>query len=276
MYGFARCSPYAVYVTDMVRLWHECPTEEAVSKKAVLMGVSDFDSHKLALFVSQLEDLFVSSNRLRFSSPSDTAVDVAAPLSNELTWEFHLQRVGPEATAVFFGNQLTHSLLNHSFLLYKIAKLEETIRAKDTYTLYLEENYRTVNGAELIDKYKRQHPHESEALSKYSRESTETAVCSAYKNLTLKNYARAGNENLLIWDYISTAVADTLTWSSSIVKSGTRATEDVNTPSLKREFEEPSLSVAPLKKVKLEPTEDKVKQKQISPRRKRIGMIRRP
>lgn len=276
MYGFARRSPYAVYVTDLVRLWHDCPTEETVHKNAVVAGLSDFDSAKLSVFVSQLEDVFANSHQLRFSAPEDNAVEVEAPLTKEFTWKIHLQQADAEAASAFFSQQLTHSLFNHNFLLFKIAKLEEALRSKDNYTLYLEENYKTVNGSQLIDKYKRQHANESESLSKYNHDTADIAVCSAYRNLTLKHSAKAASGNaLFLWNYISTAVNDSLTWKSSIVKSEKISIEEESTQSLKREIEKPTSSGSRLKKIKLEPPEVKVKQKQISPRRKRIGMVRR-
>lgn len=277
LYGFARRSPYAVYVTDLVRLWHDCPTEDSVCKKAVLAGVADFDALKLEVFVSQLEELFVSSDRLRFFPPAtDDSIAVEAPLSKDFVWTLLLQPAPPEVAAAFFSQQLTRSLLNHNFLLYKIARLEEIMRAKDNYTLYLEENYKTVNGSELIDKYKRQHPNEAESMAKYNHDATGISICSAYRNLTLKHMAKAdASDDLLFWNYISAAVNDFQTWKSSAVKSESISIKEEPTPSLKREIEHSSSGGLSTKKVKLEPSELKIKQKQISPRRKRIGMIRR-
>lgn len=245
-------------------------------KNAVLAGLSDFDTLKLAVFVAQLEETFVSSDLLRFSESENDSIMVEAPISKDFVWKLQLQRADPETAASFFSQQLTRSLLNHNYLLYKIAKLEEIIAAKDNYNLYLEENYKTVNGSELIDKYKRQHPNEAEYMAKYNRGATDVSVGSAYRNYTLKHLAKDNaTDDLVFWSYVRTAVGDSRTWKSSAVKSESTLIKEESAPSLKREIEHTSSGGLTSKKIKLEPTEVKIKQKQISPRRKRIGMIRR-
>ena len=274
MYGFARRSPYAVYVTDLSNLWLDEPSEEKVQKLALSEGISDFDASKYDLLLSQLETAFNDAQKLEFSAPSDGPITIKAPLSSELVWNFELVKADEKVTSLFFSQVFTHSLSNHNYLLFRIAKLESMIRTRDNYMLYLEENYKTVNGTELIDKYRRQRPDDAKLLTRYDSDATKLDTSSSFRNLMLKN--TDADLHQLLWRIVSAAVDDEHTWKSSIANPEKDVVAETVPSVIKRERDTASDSIT-LKRIKLEPLEQvpKIKQKSTSPRRKRIGIVRR-
>lgn len=216
MYGISALGnkPYAVYLSDMTSVWFTSPTEKEVYAKANAQGISDFDDAKLAFFVGELVKLFgAQSSSLTFSRKSSVLFTIDVQVAENVPWTFQLKLADASETASFFRNVCVSAFANHSFLVYKISQLEHQIRARDKYTLYLEENYKTVNGRELMDKYKRQHVDDARLLAPYEREPSNQRIKSAYRKYlsTQKNL----DPETRIWDNIDVALKDDSTWRAN-------------------------------------------------------------
>ncbi|KAM9932953.1 hypothetical protein OXX80_007422 [Metschnikowia pulcherrima] len=81
-------------------------------------------------------------------------------------------------------------LANHSYSVFREHQLENLIRVRDDYTLYLEENYKTVNGTELMDKYRRQHPGSAKLLERDSKSDIDSRMTFLYSDYLGKNKAQ--------------------------------------------------------------------------------------
>ncbi|KAM9889831.1 hypothetical protein OXX79_011864 [Metschnikowia pulcherrima] len=81
-------------------------------------------------------------------------------------------------------------LANHSLSLFREHQLENLVRVRDEYTLYLEENYKTVNGTELMDKYRRQHPDSAKLLERDSKSDLGSKMTFLYSDYLRKSKAQ--------------------------------------------------------------------------------------
>lgn len=216
MYGITALGnpPYAVYLSDMRSVWFTSPTEKEVNDKARAHGISDFNEAKLAFFVGELVKLFgAQSLSLTFSRKSRVLFTIDVQVAENLPWTFQLKLADASETASFFRNVCVSTFANHSYLVFKISQLEHLIRARDKYILYLEENYKTVNGRELMDKYKRQHVGDARLLAPYEREPSNQRIKSLYrKYLSTQKHL---DPETRIWDNINVALKDDSTWRAN-------------------------------------------------------------
>lgn len=272
MYGFCASAPYLVYVTDLTKVWVDAPACEKVQKMAVAAGITNFDEAKLRYLVGQLEAQ-VDSFEMR--KVSDSVISAHTTVADGLKWTFSLELAVPEDAAEFFRKLSLVQFANHSFLLYKVAQLEAIIRARDKYTLYLEENYKTINGSELMNKYRRQHLDETELLQKFNKEQCDTRIRSQYQ----KRNART------TWNSVSIVVKDTSTWTVSasepvpelvkleLVKSEPVKSESVKSEPVKKEPKKsPRTRVGHLSRKRPRLDAKELSPESVSPKRKRIGM----
>lgn len=285
MYGFVESAPYTLLVTDWSEVWIDSPTRERVHDKAVRAGVADFDDDKLRYLVAQLAQR-VALGLVRFAGREKLVAE--ATVNATLAWHFDLERADAGRAARFFRDLARSGVANHCFLLYKVRRLEAMVRARDQYTLYLEENYKTINGTELMDKYRRQHRDEAEVLAPYSRTDVDDAVLSGYKKL----------EQTDPWDDIEQAVGDRATWRAlkTPADHGARVKLEPGAitrkrphlgpePSVKREHTDlPSLPTKALQSNSSLPAKPQLPEASLkdgspqlgsSPRRRRLGLLRR-
>lgn len=173
MYGFSQCAPYSLYLTNWTDVWVDAPPLDALYARARRAGMPDFDAAKLRYLTRQLAAKLAGPVRFTFAG-TNALLDL--PVTPQLTWLFALAPASPAEAARVFRNLALQSFANHSLLQAKVRLLENMVRARDTYTLYLEENYKTINGTELMDKYRRQHRDEARFLDKYVRDETDAEV----------------------------------------------------------------------------------------------------
>lgn len=220
MYGITALgnSPYAVYLSDMEMVWFTSPTKKEVCDKASAQGISDFDESKLAFFVGELVKMFgAQSPSLKFFRQSNVLFTIETQVAQNIPWHFELRLADSSETASFFRNVCVSTFANHNFLLYKISQLEHLIKARDKYIVYLEENYKTINGMELMEKYKRQHVEDARLLVNYDKDSTNLRIRTLYRNY-LKRQTEWNPENRL-WDNLKVALKDKSTWRANMDES---------------------------------------------------------
>lgn len=279
--GFLQVDPtYQVYVTDMDHVWACSPSEGEIREVAASANISDFGPEKLRFLVLLFEALFASPQlNLTFTEKGD-ALEIYTDISEVLEWTFRLERLLGAAAGKFFSSLCLQGFYNQSFLKHLIVKLEDAIRIQQKYILYLEENYKTVNGSELMEKYKRQHPEDAPFLEEYSHDSFVATCRKEFTPLEDK------------WAVIEDATKDAQAWhalgkpvKAIASKKGITDYMGVGEISRKRPKLEDSDEVRP-KKFKREesflpssPTKQHssspIKLEGSSPRRRRIGRIGR-
>ncbi|OBA16993.1 hypothetical protein METBIDRAFT_17472, partial [Metschnikowia bicuspidata var. bicuspidata NRRL YB-4993] len=171
MFGFSRFALCTFYVTDLVLVWADTPATEDIYKKALERGISGFDEEKRSILMCNLAAAVSESpSHIRFSCPSLQTIAAEVKLSENLSWSFNADLCDSRVSSDFFRGLCCQSLANHGLSLYRGFQMENMIRTRDEYILYLEENYKTVNGTELMSKYRRQHAGSASILLRYSKE----------------------------------------------------------------------------------------------------------
>lgn len=285
MFGFAGGALCSFYITDMVLVWADTLTPEKNHKKALELGITGFDEEKYRVLKQNLASAFnESASKVRFPDVSLTTILVEVKLSKRLVWPFTAHICDLESALDFFRGICGQSLANHGLSLYKQFQLENMIHLRDEYVLYLEENYKTVNGTELMEKYRRQHPESAKLLTKYTKTEFDSTVGSRYAeylNQTTTNEPRLWKE----FDLLAKHQKEWATYSqdSEETRNHQEEHEDKSVSEKSAETRQKrrrSDADEDSKRIKLEPEEEKIiahsqsPSKRISPtKRKRLGLV---
>lgn len=230
-------------MTDMTDVWIDETTEEEIVKRALQLSISSLEEPSArANFLARLDEQFASGMAQVGEVKRDKIV-IASQIDS-INWECSLRKALDAQKLEFFRELCMLSFSNHRYLLHHIGTLERTLRARDKYALYLEENYKTVNGSELIRKYKRQHLADAPHLARYDRISSQRETRVLYQ---------ASRDE---WELISDVVADKTAWNGEPL-SLEPSDEKTKPVSMKREPQEDN-------EVKSGPA-----------KRRRVGIIRR-
>ncbi|PVH15407.1 uncharacterized protein CXQ87_003247 [Candidozyma duobushaemuli] len=213
MYAFHLhpANAYSCYLTDLGSVWAETASRDDVAERARALGLSRVDSDTLGVLESEIQAAF-DDKSVHIKQSGDLYI-VSVDLPN-LTWKMRLQKMDPPHAASFLASLNISQFANHSYLAYKVSQLEKALRAKDKYTLYLEENYKTVNGTVLMDKYRRQNADDAPFLQPYSRGIFDGRVRESYGSLGRKLEADPGSRDSLIWNLIDSVTQDVQTWKA--------------------------------------------------------------
>lgn len=231
-------------MTDMTDVWIDETTEEEIVKRALRLCISSLeDSLARANFLVCLDEQF-ANGEARVGKVKGEHIVISTQIDS-IIWDCNLKKALSSQKLEFFQELCMLSFSNHRYLLHHIGTLERTLRARDKYALYLEENYKTVNGSELIRKYKRQHLADAPHLERYDRNLTQRETRVLYQASQDK------------WELISDIVADKTAWN------GEFQTLDLG-----------HVKVEPVS-MKREPDEDNEEVKTSPNKRRRVGMIRR-
>lgn len=174
-------------MSDMADVWRHAPDADEIRKSALSANISDFDSEKLNYLVRRFGELFASPQSNLTFRVTDPDMEIRLEISENLTWTFLLTKCLDLQKSRFFRDFCLLSIKAYSFLQHKAAKLEDVIHIQQKYALYLEENYKTVNGTELMDKYKRQHPEDAKLLLDFDKEQFDSVCRNEYKSLPLSS-----------------------------------------------------------------------------------------
>lgn len=213
MYAFHLhpANAYLCYLTDLGSVWAETASRDDVAERARALGLLRVDSETLDVLEQEIQAAF--DNKLVHIEQLGDLYTVSVDLPS-LTWEIRLQKMDLPQAASFLASLNISQFANHSYLAYKVSQLEKALRAKDKYTLYLEENYKTVNGTVLMDKYRRQNTDDAPFLKPYSRGIFDGRVRELYGLLGRKLEAEPDSRESLIWNLIDSVTQDVQTWKA--------------------------------------------------------------
>lgn len=241
---------YSCYVSDLTSVWVHQATGEEFAEKAKKLGMSRVDSKTLDILAKEIYTAFYEE-KSAIVKPLNADFLVSVHLGS-LTWEMRLQKIDPTKSAAFMAALNIHQFANHSYLAYKVSQLEKALRAKDKYTLYLEENYKTVNGTALMDKYRRQNAGEAVLLEPYSRAAFDAHVDEHYGSLARRLEACPSSWTTLLYDVIGSVFHDVQTWTTGAWILGHLKEEASEAP-------DPAVKSEPASKVvKSEPRDDPI------------------
>lgn len=171
---------YTFYATNHQCVWREQLARADIVARAQSLGMEDVAR---AAGVVEL---------LRLLRDAIVTVEAeAAPLApslkfvvTEVCWHFCPQRLEAAAAEAFF-KELSAQLYRHNaFLLHRIRLLERILEAKDQYITFLSENYRALNGDDLLQRYRTSSG--SNAADKYSREAALLRAVASYRQPDLR------------------------------------------------------------------------------------------
>lgn len=254
-------------------MWAETASEDEFARRARELGLLRVDSETLRLLGDEIQLEFDLGNALIELLDDSYLVSVELP---SLTWQMRLQKLAPPQTAAFLASLNVSQFANHSYLAYKVSQLEKAMRAKDKYTLYLEENYKTVNGTALMDKYRRQNAGDAALLEPYSRNAFDTRIREQYGLLERKLEADPNLWGSLLWDLIGSVVRDVQTWRAGLWIQPTNTT---NTSPVKSESTQKLTSKVKqepeTKPIEIKPETDPVPKNESPNKRRRVGLLGR-
>lgn len=186
----------------MVDVWKHTPDASEIRDSALSANISDFNSETLNYLVRRFLELFACPQTNLTFKVTDPNMEIHLKISENLTWKFVLTKCLDSENSRFFRDFCLLSFNAYSILQHKAAKLEEVIHIQQKYALYLEENYKTVNGTELMDKYKRQHPEDAKHLLEFDSQQFETFCRNEYTKQSLAKSAKQ------TWSKIKLALQD--------------------------------------------------------------------
>lgn len=298
MYAFHLhpANAYLCYLTDLGSVWAETASRDDVAERARALGLLRVDSDTLGVLELDIQAAF--EDKLVHIEQLGGLYIVSVDLPS-LTWKIRLQKMDPPHAASFLASLNISQFANHSYLSYKVSQLEKALRAKDKYTLYLEENYKTVNGTVLMDKYKRQNADDAPFLQPYSRGIFDGRVRELYGLLGRKLEADPDSRDSLVWNLIDSVTQDVQTWKAgqwiqlsdtahekteqdSVASEPTEVKTEKRQTDLKKESPSPRIE-SPSKRRRVgilgrqrPASEDKTSPSPQSPgKRKRVGIIKR-
>lgn len=150
---------YAVYCTDFVDAWVEKLWGEDLKARAMAQG---FDLVAEATVRALLEELQAVTLRIENGPVVESTGDT--------NWQFVLTKCTPHDTVKVVHHILRHLLQAHNYLVGKTKQLEQSLRKKDDYITFLEENFKALHGDELLTKYAKMHANEEAKVHNSYRE----------------------------------------------------------------------------------------------------------
>ncbi|CCE85273.1 Piso0_004856 [Millerozyma farinosa CBS 7064] len=219
LYGYefsGESKSYLICTTDLNDVWIERLNKSQIIKKAKRFGIEDL-SDKVEDLLAVFSEGFGSRSKnktLKFeiNDQSLGATDVINIIfAQDIQWRFELQKQSHQIATEFFASMNIQQFRNHAFLDYKIQQLERAIKDKDHYILYLEQNYKAVNGNEIIRKFHRMNENQVTFAKPFDMEEWHKKVGLSYKPRYSSDESD-GSEKTTMWRQIEESVSNQDTW----------------------------------------------------------------
>lgn len=206
---------YCIIITDFKNVWKEFLDKKDIITKAASYGVEDLSNVQLNYLLDRMKSTSEQATESKFQFQKD-GDDVRGIILFEIDvgfpWAVKLHKVElPDVVDVLAAINYQQFGI-HDYMRYKIEELEKIINSKDRYTTYLEENYKTLNGDELIRKYKNSildYPHH---LDNYRNTETSEKIKRSYERKmarVIKATPKCSSfPQNFIWNSVERAVGD--------------------------------------------------------------------
>lgn len=212
---------YSIYITDFKNVWLERLSKQDIIDRANSYGIEDTEDEKLHYLLEVLRTgiecgdadktlLFSIMNINETRSNNENAIHVK--FNGEISWDFSVEKQSPSNAIDLLSQINFQQFENHNYLNYKIEQLERLVNIKDHYTVYLSENYKAINGDELIRKYKKNNKTDAKYLHKYDRKSWNRQTENSYMDLVKKEQNSSENWYDKVWLSIEKSINDKRSW----------------------------------------------------------------
>lgn len=235
---------YSIYITDFKNVWLERLSKQDIIDKANSYGIEDTEDEKLHYLLEVLRNgvecgdvdktLLFSITKIN-RTMSDNENTIQAKFTGEIDWDFSVVKQSPSNAIDVISQINFQQFENHNYLNYKVEQLERLINIKDHYIIYLSENYKAINGDELIKKYRKNNKADAKYLHKYDRKLWSRKTENSYMDVVKKE--QNSNENWYdkVWLSIEKSINDKRSW----IFSKTFAADTSNEPiHIKQETDE--------------------------------------
>lgn len=149
---------YEFYATNFVTVWKESLNLNEIVERAISLGMEDAgkgaDSPEFKILLEALEtETSIVENVTTKNYPLLEKLQVIL-VGGDIKWNFETREQNLIESARFFAQFNFQLFSKVDFLQHRTKVLEDIISLKDNYISFLTENYRAVNGDELLKKYK--------------------------------------------------------------------------------------------------------------------------
>lgn len=219
LYGYefsSESKSYLICTTDLNNVWIERLDKSQIIKKAKRFGIEDLNDKIEDLLTIFSEGFGARSKdktlKFEINDQSLGATDVInIEFEQDVQWKFELEKQSCQIATEFFVSMNMQQFRNHAFLNYKIQQLEKAIKDKDHYMLYLEQNYKAVNGNEIIKKFHRMNENQVTFAKPFDMEEWNQKIRLSYKPRSSADESDVP-EKTVIWRYIEELISDQNTW----------------------------------------------------------------
>ncbi|CCE86371.1 Piso0_004856 [Millerozyma farinosa CBS 7064] len=218
LYGYefsSESKSYLICTTDLKNVWIERLNKSQIIKKAKRFGIEDLGD-KIEDLLTVFSEGFGARSKdktLKFeindrSLGATNVINIV--FEQDVQWRFELERQSCQIATEFFASMNMQQFRNHVFLDYKVQQLEKAIKDKDHYILYLEQNYKAVNGNEIIRKFHRMNENQYTFAKPFDMEEWNQKTEISYTRSSADDSDEP--EKTAIWRYIEESISDQNTW----------------------------------------------------------------
>lgn len=219
LYGYefsSESKSYLICTTDLRDVWIERLNKTQIITKAKRFGMEDLGD-KIEDLLTVFSEGFRAKNKdktINFEINNQrlgAAEVIDIVFKQEVQWKFELEKQSYQIATEFFASMNMQQFKNHAFLIYKIQQLEKAIKDKDHYILYLEQNYKAVNGNEIIKKFHRINENQVTFAKPFDVEEWKQKIGLSYRSLfsSGKSHER---EKVVPWRDVEELILDRNTW----------------------------------------------------------------
>lgn len=228
---------YSIYVTDFKNVWIEELSKQNIIERANSYGIEDTEDEKLYYLLEVLKNGVESRDAdkpLLFSVDEINRAEllkenaILGKFNGEIEWDFTIRKQPPSVAIDVISQINFQQCENHNYLNYKIEQLERLINIKDHYISFLSENYKAINGDQLIKKYRKNNKADAKYLHKYDKTLWSRNTENSYKDVVTKK--QNSNENIddRVWSSIEKSINDKSSWIFSKTVEEGLSSEPIN------------------------------------------------
>lgn len=262
---------YQIHLLDLFQYksWTESVSNTQLKSRLSSQGFDDITDENIKYLLNALEKA-VEDQQLQLTN---TNGELIGKVSNKsVDWEFKFSGSGSLEILCKYILQQTSTI---NYLNFKFEKVVQLIEQKDHYIKYLSENYKSINGDELMRKYYKNNPDiDHELLNKFD-ESVWSDTINFGNDSDVNNLKNAIKIRPLKRDPLNAKEHQEFTEAFDYSYSPKKG--KVNLDHVKQESPSPFIKeelVVEERTIKQEPTEQEPPKGNSPKRRKRQGMIR--
>lgn len=155
-----------IYLVDVFHhgIWLQMLQSDVIVDSLNAQGFLIIDDEKLLVFLQRLKESIHQENSFILKKNEKDLFTLK--FHGKIEWEVSLEE--PDHSDQFWSKFILTQFAAVNTLQYQLSKLTELIRTKDRYIQYLSENYKFINGDEMIKKYSVINPDSDAAMHEFN------------------------------------------------------------------------------------------------------------